>query len=163
MIAGRYIENQPVSWEQLHKDARELARRVAVHGPFKGIVAVARGGLVPAAVLARELGIRLVHTLCLSSYDWKSPEAGIRCLLKTLEGDGEGWLIVDDLVDTGRTAMEVRGMYPRGLFVTLYAKPEGRPHVDICISEVGQDTWILLPWDSQLDFVSPIIESASQK
>lgn len=135
MDADLYVRNQPVSWEQLHKDARDLARRVAGCGPFKGIVAVARGGLVPVAVLARELGIRLVHTLCLSSYVWKSPEAGVRRLAKTLETDGEGWLIVDALVDTGRTAMEVRKMYPKGLFVTLYAKPEGRPHVDMCISE----------------------------
>lgn len=156
MSADRYAKTLPISWEQLHKDARSLARRVAEHGPFQGIVAVARGGLVPASVLARELNIRLVTTLCLSSYDWKQQGADVQCLLNTMQGDGEGWLIVDDLVDTGRTAGAVRRLLPKGLFVALYAKPAGKPHVDMFVSEVDQDTWILQPWDSSLDFTPPI-------
>ena len=156
MNADRYARTLPISWEQLHKDARALARRVAERGPFQGIVAVARGGLVPASVLARELNIRLVTTLCLSSYDWKRQGTGVECLLNTTQGDGEGWLIVDDLVDTGRTAGEVRKLLPKGLFVALYAKPAGKPHVDMFVSEVDQDTWILQPWDSSLDFTPPI-------
>ncbi len=156
MNADRYSKNLPISWEQLHKDARALARRVAERGPFQGIVAVTRGGLVPAAVLARELNIRLVRTLCISSYDWKEQGPGVQCLMHAMDGDGDGWLIVDDLVDTGSTAQEVRKLLPKGLFVTLYAKPAGKPHVDMFVSEVSQDTWILLPWDSCLDFVPPI-------
>ena len=65
-------------------------------------------------------------------------------------GDGEGWLIVDDLVDTGSTARVVRERLPKALFATIYAKPAGRPLVDTFITEVSQDTWILFPWDLAL-------------
>ena len=37
----------PVSWTELHRDARALAWRLADLGPFKGLVAITRGGLVP--------------------------------------------------------------------------------------------------------------------
>ena len=48
----------PVSWDQFHRDARALAWRLAESGPFEGIVCITRGGLVPAAIVARELEIR---------------------------------------------------------------------------------------------------------
>src|SRR3990172_2492369 len=59
----------PVSWDQFHRDARALAWRLAGAGPFEAIVSVTRGGLVPAAIVAREIGIRLIETVCVSSYN----------------------------------------------------------------------------------------------
>jgi len=151
----RYNKMFPVSWEQLHRDTRALSWRLMERGPFKGIVAITRGGLVPAAILARELEVRLVDTICIASYDWKS-QGGIS-VLKGVEGDGEGWLIVDDLVDTGTTARAVREMLPKAHFATVYAKPSGRPVVDTYITEVSQDTWILFPWDSEIQYVQPLV------
>ena len=144
----------PVSWEQLHRDAKALAWRLAEQGPWAGIVAITRGGLVPAAIVARELEVRLVDTICISSYDHQSQ--GKLNVLKSIEGDGENMLIVDDLVDTGKTAKMVREMLPKAHLATVYAKPAGRPLVDTFITEVSQDTWIHFPWDLGLQFVQPI-------
>ena len=58
----------PVSWDQFHRDARALAWRLAAAGPFTAIVAITRGGLVPAAIVARELNVRLIETVCVESY-----------------------------------------------------------------------------------------------
>jgi xanthine phosphoribosyltransferase len=146
----------PVSWDQLHRDARALAWRLLEHDYFQGIIAITRGGLVPAAIIARELDIRLVDTVCVSSYDWQD-QAGEIEILKTVPGDGKGWLIVDDLVDTGKTAEAVRKMLPESHFATVYAKPAGRPLVDTFITEVSQDTWILFPWDSESQYVQPLV------
>ena len=154
MSTERYRKTFPVSWDQLHRDAKALAWRLLEKGPFTGIVAVARGGLVPAAVIARELEVRLVETVCVSSYMGK--DQGDCSVLKSVEGDGSGWLIVDDLVDTGRTAKVVRSLLPGAHFAAVYAKPEGRPLVDSYITEVSQDTWILFPWDSEVQFVQPL-------
>ena len=77
-------------------------------------------------------------------------------ILKGVAGDGAGWLIIDDLVDTGRTAKAVRDMLPKAHFATVYAKPAGRPLVDTYITEVSQDTWILFPWDIEPQFIQPI-------
>jgi xanthine phosphoribosyltransferase len=146
----------PVTWEELHRTARALAWRLMELGPWQGLVAVSRGGLVPAAIVARELDIRLVETVCLASYEHQTQ--GEPRVLKALDGDGAGWVIIDDLVDTGQTATVVRRMLPKAHFATVYAKPAGRPLVDTFITEVSQDTWIFFPWDIEPQFSLPIIE-----
>ena len=151
----RYTKTFPISWEQLHRDAKALAWRLLDMKTWKGIVAITRGGLVPASIIARELEIRLVDTVCISSYDFK--EMGESKILKSVDIDDTDWLLVDDLVDTGRTAGIVRDMLPKAHFATVYAKPEGRPLVDTYITEVSQDTWILFPWDTESQFVKPIV------
>ncbi len=153
---NKYIKTYPISWEQLHRDSKALAWRLVDKNPWKGIVTITRGGLVPASIIARELEIRLVDTVCVSSYDYK--EKGTSNVLKSVNMDGDGWLLIDDLVDTGQTARIVREMLPKAHFATVYAKPEGRPLVDTFITEVSQDTWILFPWDSESQFVQPIID-----
>ncbi len=151
----RYQRTYPISWDQLHRDAKALSWRLLELEYFQGIIAVTRGGLVPAAIVARELDIRLVDTVCVASYDWQEHKGEVQ-VLKSVAGDGAGWLIVDDLVDTGRTAKVIRELYPKAHFATLYAKPAGRPLVDTFITEVSQDTWILFPWDAESQFVQPI-------
>lgn len=151
----KYNKTYPISWEQLHRDSKALSWRLLDLGRFKGIIAITRGGLVPAAVIARELDIRLIDTISISSYDWKDQKNEVN-ILKTFEGDGEGFLLIDDLVDTGRTAKLVREIVPEAHFATVYAKPAGRPLVDTFITEVSQDTWILFPWDAEAQFVQPI-------
>jgi xanthine phosphoribosyltransferase len=127
--------------------------------PWSGIVAIARGGLVPAQIVARELEVRLIDTICISSYDHETQRRPQ--VLKGMSGDGEGWLIVDDLVDTGQTGRIVREMLPKAHFATVYAKPAGRSVVDTYITEVSQDTWILFPWDMQPQFAQPIVAMKS--
>ena len=65
----QYNKSFPVSWDQFHRDARALAWRLADKGPFEAIVCITRGGLVPAAIVARELGLRLIETICVASYE----------------------------------------------------------------------------------------------
>ncbi len=151
-----------MSWDQFHRDSRALAWRLSGVGPFEAVVCITRGGLVPAAIVARELGIRVIETVCVVSYN--HTQQGELEVLKDIApavvarggGQGAGVLIVDDLVDTGQTAKVVRGLLPRAHFATVYAKPMGRPMVDTFITEVSQDTWIYFPWDTGLAFQPPI-------
>ena len=160
----KWQKSFPVSWDQFHRDARALAWRLSAAGPFAAVVAVTRGGLVPAAVVARELGIRVIETICVASYDYD--KQGTINILKTVSekivgtDKGAGVLIIDDLVDTGATARVVREILPKAHFATVYAKPLGRPLVDSFITEVSQDTWIYLPWDMGLQFTPPLQEGA---
>lgn len=151
----RYHKEFIVSWAELHRDARALAWRLLEKGPWKGIIAITRGGLVPAAIVARELEIRLIDTVCVSSYD--EVNQGELEVLKGFEGDGNGYLLIDDLVDTGATANIVKDMVPKAHFATVYAKPAGRPLVDTFITEVSQDTWIRFPWDMEMGYSQPIV------
>jgi xanthine phosphoribosyltransferase len=144
----------PVSWQELHRDAKALAWRLVEIGPWTGVVAIARGGLVPAVIVARELNLRLIDTVCVVSYEHQTQNEVQ--VLKAPPGDGAGWVVVDDLVDTGATARVVRELLPRAHMATVYAKPAGRPLIDTYVTEVSQDTWIHFPWDTELQFVQPI-------
>jgi xanthine phosphoribosyltransferase len=151
----------PVTWDQFHRDSRALAWRLAGMGTFDAVVAIARGGLVPAAIVARELNIRTVETVAVKSYDHQN-QSGIKVLKEISQPvldivkNGGKILIVDDLVDTGNTARVVREMLPGAHFATVYAKPKGRELVDTFITEVSQDTWIFFPWDLDVAYVAPI-------
>ncbi len=150
-----------VSWDQLHRDARALAWRLDGQGPDNGawraVVAITRGGMAPAMIVARELDIRMVDTISVKSYNHQSqsePQV-IKSPDMSVIGDGEGVLVVDDLVDTGKTLEVVRKHMPKAHVATVYAKPMGRPQVDSFITEVSQDTWIFFPWDMALQYVEP--------
>ncbi|MDR0809392.1 MAG: xanthine phosphoribosyltransferase [Gemmobacter sp.] len=151
-----------VSWDQIHRDARALAWRMDGKGPgeggtWKAVVGITRGGLVPAMIVSRELDIRVVDTISVKSYNHQDrAEAMVtKSPQPELMGDGEGILIVDDLVDSGKTLELVRHLYPKAHFATVYAKPHGKPQVDTYVTEVSQDTWIFFPWDMALQYVQP--------
>ncbi len=150
-----------VSWDQLHRDARALAWRLQGEAPedgWRAVVAITRGGMAPAMIVSRELNIRVVDTVSVKSYDKmtrkeahliKAPAADI------MTDGGAGVLIIDDLVDTGKTLELVRALYPKAHYATVYAKPKGKPMVETYITEVSQDTWIFFPWDLALQYVEP--------
>ncbi len=145
-----------VTWDQLHRDARALAWRMMDLGPLKGVVAITRGGLIPAAIIARELDVRLIESVCVVTYQDEQKGEPVVTKPPVAAGDGTGWVIIDDLVDTGTTARVVRALLPKAHFATVYAKPAGRDVVDTYITEVSQDTWILFPWDTEPQFVAPL-------
>jgi len=155
-----------ISWDQIHRDSRALAWRLDGKGPddgaWRAVVAITRGGMAPAMIVARELDIRTVDTISVVSYHSGGGKADQRREARVLKspdadmmGDGTGILIVDDLVDSGKTLELVRALYPKAHFATVYAKPEGEPQVDTFITGVSQDTWIFFPWDMALQYVEP--------
>src|SRR6202012_3644597 len=98
-----------VSWDQFHRDCRALTWRLNEVGPFHAVIAITRGGLVPAAIVARELGVGIIDTVGVASYD-HNKQGDLKVLKGISEevaklggGTGKGLLIVDDLVDTGKT------------------------------------------------------------
>ncbi len=155
-----------ISWDQIHRDSRALAWRLDGKGPndgaWKAVVAITRGGMAPAMIIARELDVRTVDTISVVSYHSGGGKADERREAKVLKspdvemmGDGTGILVIDDLVDSGKTLELVRELYPNAHFATVYAKPEGEPQVDTFITGVSQDTWIFFPWDMALQYVEP--------
>ncbi len=132
------------------------------------MIAITRGGLVPAAIVARELGIRIIDTVCIASYD--HTKQGDLQVLKGISaemaklggGTGKGLLIVDDLVDTGKTGRLVREMMPDAHFATVYAKPQGHGRWSIPSSPRCRRTpGSIFPWDTALSFQPPIRDGAA--
>lgn len=156
----------PVSWDQFHRDSKALAWKLSAisekEGEWKAIVSITRGGLVPAAIIARELGVRNIETVCIASYH-EYKDQGELVVLKDISNSilnetdgGKQVLVIDDLTDTGATAKRVREKLPNAHFATVYAKPSGKPTVETYVTEVSQDTWIYFPWDLDLSYSTPI-------
>lgn len=143
---------QIISWEDFERDTRALADVLRKKGNWRALVAVARGGLVPASLIAQELKIRVIETLSVASYEER--ERGMASVLKGLSRtfaesypNGQGVLVVDDLVDTGLTARVVRELMPEAHHAVVYAKPDGLPLADTYYKQVPQNTWLIFPWE----------------
>ena len=154
----------PVSWDQFHRDARALAWRISgMKIEWHGCVCITRGGLVPTAIICRELGIRMIDTLAIASYhdyDEQGELKVIKSVGEELTRDGgRGVLVVDDLTDTGRTAKAAREIMPNAHYAAIYAKPAGKPLIDTFVTEVSQDTWIYFPWDLGFSYQQPIAKN----
>lgn len=150
-----------VSWDQFHRDSKALAwRLIEKDTPWQGIIAITRGGLIPAGIIARELGIKVIETVGVSSYDDQTQRElhVLKKIAPDLVGDGTGWLVIDDLVDSGNTAKLLREMLPKAHIATVYAKPAGEPLVDTYVTWVSQDTWIYFPWDVDFQPTAPIAD-----
>ena len=156
--SDEYLQSHLVTWADVHRDSKILVRTLLDLGPWQGIVALTRGGLVPAAIVSREMDIRVVDTLCVSTYDGqdRGDVSILKIPLAASEAKGEGWLLIDDLVDTGTTAHAALEILPKAHFATVYAKPKGRAHVDTHVHDVGQDTWVFFPWDTEPQYVQPL-------
>lgn len=153
-------EHYHCSWDEFHRDARRLAGKLVKMQAEKqlkwhGVIAITRGGMIPATIIARELNILLVDTLCISSYD--HDKQGAIKVLKRPDGDGDGYLLIDDLVDTGKTARAAREMLPKAIFATVYAKDAGKPLVDVYERDFAQNVWIHFPWDLHLSYSEPMV------
>lgn len=151
-----------VSWDQFHRDSKALAwRLVEKNDRWTGIIAITRGGLFPAGIIARELDIKLIETIGISSYDGTVQREAkmLKNIDKALVTNGQDWLVVDDLVDTGNTAKIIRQMLPKAHIATVYAKPAGEPLVDTYVTWVSQDTWIHFPWDMDIQPSDPIVNA----
>ena len=139
---------RPLSWTEIEEMSRQLAEIVRPHGPFNGLVAITRGGMGPALFLAQFLDIRHIETIGIQSYDQR--QAGALTTVKppsAILGDGTGWLVIDDLADTGTTLAAVRTLLPQARYAALYAKPQGKPQLDYFVTELEQTLWLVFPWE----------------
>ena len=149
----------PVSWTDIHIISKQLSARLkAQNTSWSRIIAVTRGGMIPACLVARDLDIRRIDTVSVKSYDHQSQTAAEVLSMPHDIGRGAGCLIVDDLSDTGNTFKALRAMFPDATYACLYVKPQGKLHADVYVTEVSQDTWIYLPWEDQ-DFPPHIMDA----
>lgn len=137
-----------ISWDRLRRDAYALAALLK-QKRFRGIVAVARGGLIPAGIIARILDIRRIECLSVASYMGPGgrKQGRPRLLNANAAGDGRGFLVIDDLTDSGRTFAFLRKRLPKATYAAIYAKPDGAHQADVYAHAVPQDVWLVFPWD----------------
>ncbi|MBN8875700.1 MAG: xanthine phosphoribosyltransferase [Rhodospirillales bacterium] len=148
MTAARNVLD--LGWDEVHRDSEALARLPQLQRPWTGILAAARGGLIPAALLGHALDVRRIEVVSVVTYDDRRAQAPRVLGQPDLPAEGAGWLLVDDLVDSGVTARTIRALFPAVTIAVLYAKPAGEALADAFVRRVPQDTWLVFPWERTL-------------
>ena len=144
-------EKKYISWDEFHGDAIGLAHDLREKGPWQGMMTITRGGLAPSAILSHELGLRLIETICAKSYVQDGEQGQLNIIKSAIPTqDGAGWLVIDDLADTGETLKCVRAMYPKAHIAVVYAKPKGASLTDSYFKKVNQDVWLVFPWEVKI-------------
>ncbi len=147
-----------VTWNRLNEDCRALALALLeqnlINTELKGFIALARGGLSVAQLLGNYLNIRRIESITVISYDLDNPtvkldESKLAGRPSPDIGDGTGWIVVDDLVDTGGSYRFVKQMLPNATFVALYAKPKGKPDAALTLTTFPQESWLDFPWEQK--------------
>uniref|UniRef100_A0A7J2TKI0 Phosphoribosyltransferase n=1 Tax=Archaeoglobus fulgidus TaxID=2234 RepID=A0A7J2TKI0_ARCFL len=147
------------SWNDIEKLCRELARRIKKSG-FKAdaIVAIARGGWVPARILADILDVRELYSVKTEHWGIVATITGKAQIIQPLnvKFDGKKVLIVDDVVDTGETMNIVKEHV-----ISLGAKEVRTAVIDYKRSssfvpdyfgaEMENWKWIVYPWSIRED------------
>jgi hypoxanthine phosphoribosyltransferase len=141
-----------VTWADLDALVADLAQRV---GPDHDLIlAIARGGLVPAGMLAYRLGIRDILVAAVSYYNDDNIRAEQPSFLQFPGAEllaGRRVLIVDEVWETGTTidavTKRVRAAGGRPTTAVLHFKPH-RSQVDARPDHFGAETddWVVYPF-----------------
>ena len=136
-----------IEWSDFHQDVKLLCQKIKESGVYNRIIAVSRGGLIPAGIISYELNIRNIDVVNIVTY-----VGGKHLEISEIEGidiisnTDEKTLVVDDLTDSGQTFRVLRKYFSKAKFVSVYAKKEGEPEVDIMAKELPNN-WVVFPWD----------------
>lgn len=149
-------ERETLTWDGFGAATRDLARSILASGfEPEVVVAIARGGLLPAGAIAYGLGVKNCGAINVEFY------TGIGTVLDAPEVlppeldmaylDGRRVLLVDDVADSGRTlALAVQLLKDKGAdvrSVTIYTKPSTIIQPDFAWKDT--DLWINFPWSFQ--------------
>jgi hypothetical protein len=123
------MERLHLSWEGLFPLVRRLAEALREE-EFDLILGIARGGLIPTALLAQALSVRDILTAAVMFYEGEEtlPEPVFLQFPPDPLLFGKRVLVVDDVWDSGRTALAVKEGAPGGgvpLVATLHLSPVG--------------------------------------
>jgi len=141
----------------------DLSRKLDTDHPTH-IIGLARGGLVPATIIANMLGIRKVYSIGIASYQMS--EGGIEFggdinVYQQLPvncsdiSNGDNVLIVDDISDKGNTFNRAESMIQdtfncKVRTLALYTKPCTAHVPTYFYKQVPQDCWVVFPWEKQV-------------
>lgn len=136
-----------LTWDDIETLSDQLVELIDANPEnFTDIIALARGGMFPATLVAYGLGIRNIHSVALASYD-KDKQGALEVKSDLPDLKGKHVLIIDDLADTGKTLDFIKRLYPEAKVACLLAKPAGKGQTDFYVKEYAQDVWIDFPWE----------------
>ena len=161
-------DREELTWELFGTASRELSAQVVASGWVPDlIIAVARGGLIPAGAISYAIGVKAMGSMNVEFYtgigETLAEPVVLPPLMDASELPGKKVLVVDDVADSGKTlrmVMELlrhEGLQLGGASVPvearracIYLKPRSVHRPDYVWRET--DKWINFPWS-----VAPVI------
>ncbi|WP_345987527.1 phosphoribosyltransferase family protein [Sulfurimonas sp. HSL1-2] len=138
------------SYEAFEADMRSLLPECRAYAPDL-IVALARGGMMGAQLLGYGLDVRNIALLRVASYDDDAQREGVTIEGDCPEGPVQRILIVDDIVDSGKTLQQVKAYLQERFPVSTikcaapWYKPAACEQPDFTCREATE--WIEFFWD----------------
>lgn len=145
-----------LSWNKITKAALDVADTITFNNSSECmptcILAIARGGLVPATMIAHSLNIKDIYIARASSYTDDNTKGNLSIEIPDIDKlKGENVLIVDDLSDSGDTlsaiAAKVKEIAKYVTTATLYIKLDTRFVPDAYCYSFTKETWLVFPWE----------------
>jgi len=140
------------SWEEIHVNSIKLALKVMRDYKPETLIGVLRGGYIIARIMTDVLSIKELGVVEVKFYRGVEETAEKPVITQPLvtEVRGKKVLIIDDVVDSGRTLQivteQVRLRGAKELkSAALYYKPRSIIRPDYFIASTSK--WILFPWE----------------
>lgn len=150
-------EKQVISWTELESHVVDLSVLIKeAHPGVHRIMAVARGGLIPATLLSHTLGINTVASLQLRAYKAdNTPNSWVEVVnpcgsqeafdVWMSSYDNRGTLVVDDIYDTGKTQNRLKQLLPNAVYCSVFNKSA---HQDPLLGiQLDPKIWFVFPWE----------------
>jgi len=144
------VEKEYVDWGEAESAAVQIAEAAEMIDDPDHIVGVARGGLPLAVMVSHELDLPMT-SLRATHYDGKEREDEVEIHTDGLDQIevGETVLLVDDVVDSGRTLQRITELWDRyevdHRTAVWHEKPDSEFKPNVSISQT--DSWIVYPWE----------------
>lgn len=131
-----------IKWQDIDYFCLEIAH-AAKNKNIEEVVGISRGGLIPGVIISHLLGVPF------SSFIWETRDGERKDVSKVYHYNDPKYLIVDDMVDSGRTMLDIMSLAPEATTAVLFNKKE-----DIVLDIVGQDLynaseWCVFPWEKE--------------
>lgn len=143
------------SIEDVEKAASKIAAAASKRGAVESLIYIERGGMVLGSAIAKVLKCDS-YAISASHYNSigaQTKEVNVRGI-DSLNIRGNGYiLVVDELVDTGKTMKETLSLllerFPKTRFLTcaMITKPHSIMKPDITVEEVPDDTWVVFDYE----------------
>lgn len=152
-----------LSWLDVLNATRDLINKLPPRR-YHYLVAITRGGLIPAGLLAQALNIPLVDTIAVQSRAPDGSPTPPRILLGPRLGTlGPDALVIDDIVDSGATFRLLQSYHPNATYAALYGRGS-RSRALIGCTIYGKE-WLHFPWEPAPFFpmVNPLATLAPEE
>ena len=163
--ASEAPDREVLTWERFGTASRELTEQIVASGWMPDlVVAIARGGLIPAGAISYAMDVKAVGTMNVEFYTGVGETLDEPQLLPPLMDvsamDGKRVLVVDDVADSGKTLKMVMDLIDEhGLSLdgetnvkvdarcaVIYKKPVSIIEPDYVWCDT--DKWINFPWST---------------